>query len=137
MCARGGAGREAERKSGGADRAHQLCLNASDQEVPANNTLSQDIWYCKLQTFSFHHFKLSKISFPDDRVVEYGFQEVLFRQRSPHQLVEIVETTDFGRILILDGLVNLAENDTEPYTHTLMNLPNEDYKVEYAEEFTA
>jgi spermidine synthase len=65
----------------------------------------------------------------DDRIVEYGYKEVLFSQQSPFQLIEIVDTVDFGRLLLLDGLTNLAELDTEAYTHTLMNLPHEDYKV--------
>ena len=32
-------------------------------------------------------------------------------------------------MLILDGFANLAEIDTEDYTHSLMNLPHENYKV--------
>jgi len=30
-------------------------------------------------------------------------------------------------MLVLDGMVNLAESDTEAYTHKLMNLPAENY----------
>ena len=40
-----------------------------------------------------------------------------------------MDTVDFGRFLILDEMANLAESDTVLYTHTLMNLPHEDYKV--------
>jgi len=40
-----------------------------------------------------------------------------------------VDTIDFGRFLILDEMANLAESDTVQYTHALMNLPHEDYKV--------
>ena len=32
-------------------------------------------------------------------------------------------------MLILDGFANIAESDTKDYTHTLMNLPQENYKV--------
>ena len=42
---------------------------------------------------------------------------------------QIVDTIDFGRFLILDEMANLAEGDTVLYTHALMNLPHEDYKV--------
>jgi len=63
----------------------------------------------------------------DDRIVEYGYEKVLFSKQSDYQLVQIVQTVDFGPMLILDGMVNLAESDTEEYTHTLMNLPAEDY----------
>ena len=41
-----------------------------------------------------------------------------------YQRVQIVSTVDHGNVLILDGAVNLAENDTESYTHTLMNVQN-------------
>ena len=59
----------------------------------------------------------------DDRLVEYGFQKVLFDQTSAYQRVQIVQTADHGNLLILDGAVNLAENDTTAYTHSLMNIP--------------
>ena len=32
-------------------------------------------------------------------------------------------------MLILDHFANLAESDTETYTHSLMNKPHENYKV--------
>ena len=60
----------------------------------------------------------------DDRLIEYGFSKVIFDQCSSYQRVQIVKTMDHGNVLILDGAVNLAENDTEAYTHSLMNLPN-------------
>ena len=79
----------------------------------------------------------------DDRLIEYGFVEMVFDQSSgkrilvslklrnwtillptAYQRVQIVSTVDHGNVLILDGAVNLAENDTEAYTHTLMNVQN-------------
>ena len=56
-------------------------------------------------------------------MVEYGFHSVLYDQRSTYQHVQILESSDHGRVLLLDGLVNLAEGDTEAYTHKLMGLP--------------
>ena len=35
----------------------------------------------------------------------------------------ILNTMDFGKLLVLDGYANLAESDTVQYTHSLMNLP--------------
>lgn len=64
----------------------------------------------------------------DDRLVEYGFKKVVYSARSEYQKIQIVDTVDFGRLLILDDMTNLAETDTLPYTHTLMNLPKEDYE---------
>ena len=59
----------------------------------------------------------------DDRLIEYGIKEVLFDQKSEYQSIQIVNTVDHGNTLILDGAVNLAENDTHAYTHALMNWP--------------
>nr|ACO14894.1 Spermine synthase [Caligus clemensi] len=59
----------------------------------------------------------------DHRILEYPIKEVLFSQRSPFQHVQIVDTNDFGKLLILDDMPNLAENDTKTYTHNLMALP--------------
>jgi len=63
----------------------------------------------------------------DNRILEYNFDEVLFSKPSDHQSIQIVATKDFGRLLILNDMANLAENDKVEYTHTLMNLPNENY----------
>ncbi len=62
-------------------------------------------------------------------MVEYKFSDVLFSARSPYQQIQIVDTPDFGRFLILDEMANLAESDTVNYTHSLMNIPTESYKV--------
>ena len=67
--------------------------------------------------------------FLDNRILEYNFDEVLFSKPSDHQSIQIVATKDFGRLLILNDMANLAENDKVEYTHTLMNLPNENYGV--------
>ena len=67
--------------------------------------------------------------FLDNRILEYNFDEVLFSKPSDHQSIQIVSTKDFGRLLILNDMANLAENDKVEYTHTLMNLPNENYGV--------
>ncbi len=63
----------------------------------------------------------------DDRILEYNYQDVVFCKQSDFQHVLIVETPDFGRLLCLDYMANLAESDTAAYTHSVMNLPNENY----------
>ena len=55
--------------------------------------------------------------------MEYGYKSLLHEFQSPYQFIQIVDTVDHGRMLLLDGLVNLAESDTEAYTHKLMGLP--------------
>jgi len=63
----------------------------------------------------------------DDRILEYGWQKLLFSERSPYQKVEIYQTADWGACLVLDGYINLAESDLA-YTRGLMNHGNMDYK---------
>ena len=60
----------------------------------------------------------------DDRLIEYGFRKIIFDERSKYQRVQICSTVDYGNLLVLDGAINLAENDTEAYTNALMNLPH-------------
>jgi spermidine synthase len=55
--------------------------------------------------------------------VEYNYKQSLFDAQSNYQRVEVVETVDHGRMLILDSDKNLSEADTVSYTHTLMGLP--------------
>ena len=57
---------------------------------------------------------------------------MLFDQTSQYQRVQIVKTVDHGNMLILDGAVNLAENDTVPYTHALMNIPQDEHLYDNA-----
>ena len=59
----------------------------------------------------------------------------LFLSPIAYQRVQIVSTIDHGNVLILDGAVNLAENDTESYTHTLMNVQNVSTLVIYLHIF--
>jgi spermidine synthase len=61
--------------------------------------------------------------------LEYSYKDVLFAKQSAFQYVEIVDTIDYGKLLILDNMANLAESDTVGYTHAIMNLPHQDYKV--------
>ena len=74
---------------------------------------------------------LSYFWFSDNRILEYKFDTVLFNKQSEFQQIQIVETQDFGRLLILNEYANLAENDRVEYTHTLMNLPHENYSVNF------
>ena len=79
--------------------------------------------------FRFRIIFLNLIS--DNRILEYKFDTVLFNKQSEFQQIQIVETQDFGRLLILNEYANLAENDRVEYTHTLMNLPHENYSVNF------
>jgi spermidine synthase len=50
-------------------------------------------------------------------------KNVLFREKSQYQQVEILETYDWGRILTLDGLMMVTEKDEFFYHETIVHLP--------------
>lgn len=53
----------------------------------------------------------------------YKVKKVLYQEKSSYQLVEIFETHDWGRILMLDGLMMLSEKDEFFYHETITHLP--------------
>jgi len=63
----------------------------------------------------------------DDRVLEYDVTDVLYARQTEHQKVEVIRTSSFGNILVLDNLQNLGESDVA-YTHGLMNKGADCYK---------
>ena len=65
-----------------------------------------------------HHYRII-----DFRFTELSIKEVVYDVRSKYQHILILDTVDFGKLLVLDGFANLAESDTVGYTHSLMDLP--------------
>lgn len=63
----------------------------------------------------------------DDRLVEAPITRVVYDQQSDHQHIMVLDTTDFGKLLVLDDQANLGESDLV-YTTTLMGGGSEDYK---------
>ena len=53
--------------------------------------------------------------------VKTELKEMMFRQHSGFQLVEVIETTTFGRTLVLDGLTQSAELDEFCYHESLVH----------------
>lgn len=59
--------------------------------------------------------------------VEYGYEieKVLHKSRSKYQEITVIENSDFGRMLILDGVVQLTDADEffyhEMLTHVVMH----------------
>lgn len=43
-------------------------------------------------------------SLPDERIIEYDVDKVLFEKESPFQKVQIVHTNSVGNMLVLDEL---------------------------------
>ncbi len=55
--------------------------------------------------------------------VRYQLKEVLHSKQSPYQLVEIADSYDYGRMLILDGCVNVCERDEANYHEMIAHIP--------------
>merc|ERR1711892_522000 len=60
----------------------------------------------------------------DERIVECSIKSVVHEEQSEYQKIQILDTIDFGRTLLLDGQVNLAESDL---IYTLTLLHDEEY----------
>lgn len=54
-------------------------------------------------------------------LVGFALRKVLYSHRSPHQCIEIVETEGFGKILFLDGLVQLSTFHEHIYHEMLVH----------------
>lgn len=55
--------------------------------------------------------------------MEYKWLNHLYEAKSPFQHIEVIETLEHGKMLVLDADKNISEIDTESYTHMLMGLP--------------
>jgi spermine synthase len=62
----------------------------------------------------------------DDRLMEYDIKEMVFDQTTEFQHIQIAKSANYGNILVLDDLVNLAESDLR-YTEGLMCRGKVDY----------
>jgi len=62
----------------------------------------------------------------DGRLLEYDIQKMIHDQHSAYQHVQIAKSSNFGNMLVLDGMVNLAESDLA-YTQSLMCQGKMDY----------
>jgi spermidine synthase len=56
-------------------------------------------------------------------VLKTKIKKSLFRQKSLYQTIEIVDTFDFGRMLVLDGIVNVADKDEFVYHEMMTHVP--------------
>ncbi len=57
--------------------------------------------------------------------VRYGYKtsRVLFREQSPFQLVEVIETDAFGKMMLIDGLVMITDVDEFVYHEMISHIP--------------
>ena len=54
---------------------------------------------------------------------EDGTLKVLYHQRSSFQDVLVFESTQYGRVLVLDGVIQLTERDEHAYQEMIVHLP--------------
>ncbi|WAA12223.1 polyamine aminopropyltransferase [Fervidibacillus halotolerans] len=62
----------------------------------------------------------------DDRgnlQIRYRLKDILFSEQSPFQHVAIVDTADFGRTLVLDGVVQTTAIDGHIYNEMITHVP--------------
>lgn len=64
----------------------------------------------------------SEINSPTEKV-SWKVREVLFRGRSEYQEVALLDTWDYGRMLVLDGVVQTTERDEAGYHEMLAHVP--------------
>lgn len=54
---------------------------------------------------------------------EIGIKDIVFREKSDFQLIEVVDTIPFGRALITDGLLMITEMDEKIYHEMMVHVP--------------
>ena len=59
----------------------------------------------------------------DNLKISYRIKDVLFEEQSPYQHVMIVDSYDFGRMLVLDGVVQTTSRDGHIYNEMIAHVP--------------
>lgn len=60
---------------------------------------------------------------PEHTIVRYELKKLLYSRQTPYQRVEIADSYDYGRMLILDGCVNVSERDEANYHEMIAHVP--------------
>ena len=58
-----------------------------------------------------------------DTFLKIKIKKSLFKQQSDFQKIEIIDTHEFGRMLVLDGIVNVTEKDEFIYHEMMVHVP--------------
>ncbi|GLY09129.1 polyamine aminopropyltransferase [Pseudobacillus badius] len=59
----------------------------------------------------------------DNLKVSYRIKEIIFTAQSPFQHIMVLDTYDFGRMLVLDGVVQSTEKDGYIYNEMIAHVP--------------
>jgi spermidine synthase len=60
---------------------------------------------------------------PEHSITRMRLKKLIHRSRSPFQQIEVAESYDYGRLLVLDGCVNVAERDEANYHEMIAHIP--------------
>ncbi len=60
---------------------------------------------------------------PENLKIGFKVKRKVFSGRSPYQKIEVFDTFQFGRILVLDGIVQLSKSDEFIYHEMISHLP--------------
>ena len=55
--------------------------------------------------------------------VRWGITGILHQETTPFQKLDVVETVEFGKALILDGCLQIAEKDEFIYHEMIVHIP--------------
>jgi spermidine synthase len=64
-----------------------------------------------------------KNNYSPETILRTKIKKSLFKHTSPFQTIEVVETYDFGKMLVLDGIVNVADKDEFVYHEMMTHVP--------------
>jgi len=56
-------------------------------------------------------------------ILNIKIKKTLFKGKSRYQRIEILESCDFGRMLVLDGIINVTEKDEFIYHEMMVHVP--------------
>ena len=67
--------------------------------------------------------KWFKNKYSPNTLLNTKIKKKVFKGKSTYQSIEIIDTHDFGRMLVLDGIVNLSDKDEFVYHEMMTHVP--------------
>lgn len=64
-----------------------------------------------------------KNRYSSDTILSTKIKKTLYKGKSNYQTIEIIDSYDFGRMLVLDGIVNVSEKDEFIYHEMMVHTP--------------
>ncbi len=67
--------------------------------------------------------KWFKNKYSPNTILKIKIKKLLFQAKSPYQTIEVYDSHDFGRLLVLDGIVNVSDKDEFVYHEMMTHVP--------------